>query len=456
MPTKLHRFVERYYTFLLIVILGFAFLTRFARLSYPSTYYFDERYHAVTARLMLHNNLMAFEWWHPPFEATSLDATTAIDWLHPPFAKYMQAFSMLLFGENSFGWRFSSAVVGVLVIYLTALLAEKLFKNKPIAILAAFLASLDGLLLVQSRIAMNDIHVTFFILLSFYLYLIALEKTRRTSLAAAWLPWLKVGGALGLAVATKWTGLFAVGIVAVSETSRAIWYYSHTKHKPSLKLQLTSALRWVFCFFLVPSLMYVASYAQMFIQGKDLTHFWQLHREIWAYQTQYKASHTYQSKPLQWWLNDRPVWMFVSREQEGFIENIYAFGNPILLWLGVVVTCITAVWIFNRRKKTNEDIRLLWLWLSYLFLWVPWQFAPRMMFFYHYTPAVPLMCILIAFWLFSFWHSTKISSQIKTLLIFAVLGFCVLFFVLWYPHWTAISVPTWWADSLYFWRASWK
>jgi dolichyl-phosphate-mannose--protein O-mannosyl transferase len=194
----------------------------------------------------------------------------------------------------------------------------------------------------------------------------------------------------------------------------------------------------------------------MFLQGRNLAYFWQLHREIWAYQTLYKPTHAYNSKPLQWWLNDRPVWMYVNHPEPGFVENIYAFGNPVVLGLGVVATSVTALWFLRNRFKVKRDTPILWLWLNHLFLWVPWQFAPRMMFFYHYTPAVPLLCIVIALWLFYFWQLSQISSQIKTLLISLVLCSSLFIFVLWYPHWTAIAVPTWWADTVYFWRSSWK
>src|SRR5258708_3911057 len=151
--------LKKNYWFLLSLIVIFAFISRVYRLNLPKEYIFDEVYHAVTAKLIRRNDPRAYEWWNPP-----LEPDTAVDWLHPPLAKYTQALGMDLFGENSFGWRISSAVFGTLVIIATAFLADELFKSKKIALLSAFLAACDGLLLTQSRIAMNDIHVTFFIL----------------------------------------------------------------------------------------------------------------------------------------------------------------------------------------------------------------------------------------------------------------------------------------------------
>lgn len=162
MKSKLYQ----YRAVLLLAILAFAFFTRMYRLHQPSQYIFDEVYHAVTAKLISRNDKRAFEWWNPVPEPD-----TAVDWLHPPLAKYTQAIAIRSFGENSFGWRFSSVLFGVLVIVMVYHLAYKLFRDYRVALLSAVIASLDGLLLVQSRIAMNDIHVTFFILLTLYNYL---------------------------------------------------------------------------------------------------------------------------------------------------------------------------------------------------------------------------------------------------------------------------------------------
>src|SRR3990167_9773187 len=126
----------------LIIILAWSFITRFYRLDQPPIYIFDEVYHVVTAKLMAVNDNRAFEWWNPPPEPN-----TAVDWLHPPLAKYSQAISIRIWGANSFGWRFSSAIFGVGVILLTYTLAKLAFAREDLALLAAGLASLDGLLL---------------------------------------------------------------------------------------------------------------------------------------------------------------------------------------------------------------------------------------------------------------------------------------------------------------------
>ena len=276
----MQRFVERYYSPLLVLLIAIAFFSRLYRVHIPEKYMFDEVYHASTAKLIAHNDPRAYEW-----NAKSDEKDTAIDWLHPPGAKLLQAGSMFLLGETSFAWRLSSVVFGTLVILTTVWLAQALFEDKRLSLLAGVFAASDGLLLVQSRIAMNDIHVTFFILQTLLWYwLYRKKKLRKYFVAAAVMA--------GCAIASKWSGVFAIGVVGLFEVASV----QITQHRiknlrrilPNLGLLL-----------LIPAALYLASYGQMWLQGKPLSHFVELHKQIWAYQTTLTATHPYQSTALQ-------------------------------------------------------------------------------------------------------------------------------------------------------------
>lgn len=86
------------YKLLLFLILFFAFFTRFFRLDYPPTFYFDEVYNAFTTIEFIQGNIDAYEWFHiSPIEGT------AYGWTHPPLAKLMGSTGILIFGNNAFG-----------------------------------------------------------------------------------------------------------------------------------------------------------------------------------------------------------------------------------------------------------------------------------------------------------------------------------------------------------------
>jgi dolichyl-phosphate-mannose-protein mannosyltransferase len=506
--------IKKYKNLLLILILAFTFFTRTWRLDNPDKYVFDEVYHAVTAKLIAQDDHRAYEWWSPAPEPD-----TAVDWLHPPLAKYTQAFFINYFGENSFGWRFSSVIFGVMVVGAVYVLSKTLFKDKPyqenVSLLAAFLTSLDGLILTQSRIAMNDIHVTFFILLTLIFYLRHRQNLQSPPLSAnkfkTWiLKWrylILSGLSAGLAVGTKWSGIFVLGFIGLWEGVSLIFntFKNQNKNKLLWKDFITKNLIIFSSLIIVPIIVYILSYSHMFIQGKSLicnqqksvtnfcyfekidfknwhwegyiSHFQMLHRQIWHYQTNLEATHTYQSRPWQWFLNLKPVWFHVKYLSESNqIANIYAFGNPALFWIGDIAIIITLLallnggiyWLIHKFKsqplklKNNLYVSLVFLMGAYFITWLPWQLSPRIMFFYHYTPAVPLLSINLAFWLVKLTHNKTLSKikysklNLGQLITGLIILMIIIAFLIWYPHWTALPVSKDFANQVYFYLSSWK
>jgi len=525
---KVKKFLDSKYLILLGCICLFAFVSRLYRVGDIQGYVFDEVYHAITAKLIHRNDPRAYEWWNPPVEVN-----TAVDWLHPPLAKYTQAFGMFVFGETPLGWRISAVFFGTGVIFLTAELARFLFKNKALALLAALLASFDGLLLTQSRIAMNDIHVTFFILLAMLCYAwyrtllehkISAQSEKHVTQRRLDLSLVLAGVVAGTAMGTKWSGLFALTLIWIWESSFLLTRLQLLA--PSTPQKLRQIFKRVGALVILPFVVYVLSYTHMFLQGKTLvclgnsveqgkcycdqtssswvnvmktisggdgkswealearggckrliSHFSELHNQIWWYQTTLKATHAYQSRPLQWFLDLRPVWFYVNYGQNT-TANIYAQGNPLLFWIGDVFVLITvgvlsvqAATVLSTRLKTKKYNplislqqtiitmtnvqdkvgRLFFLTIAYFIVWLPWEASPRIMFFYHYTPAIPLLAILLAYWL------VKLSKYPlgKILLVAAVFVIGITFFIF-YPNWTGLPVPTQFANTIYFALKSWK
>src|SRR3989338_3933898 len=107
----------------IFLILLLALFTRFWRLDTPNTYYFDEVYHAFTAKEMLAGNPAAWEFWNTP------PAGFAYEWTHPPLAKLFMALGMMIYGVGPFGWRFFGALAGVGIIIAVYLISLKLFKS---------------------------------------------------------------------------------------------------------------------------------------------------------------------------------------------------------------------------------------------------------------------------------------------------------------------------------------
>jgi len=383
-------------------ILLFAAITRLFDLGSPSSEYFDEVYHAFTAKVILHGDPKAWEWWNTP------PTGFAYEWTHPPVAKLGMVLGMLVFGENSFGYRIPGALLGIGSVLLVYLLAVQIFKDEAVGLLSAAAFSLDGLTLVMSRIGMNDSYLLFFSLLAIYLYL-----RDKNFLSAIF---------FGLAVASKWSAIWAIpifGIIFLSRKKKLSWSYV-----------------W---FFVLPLAVYLGSYFDMFLTGHNLSIWWGMQEQMWWYHTGLKATHSYSSMWWSWPFLIRPIYLYTSDEVMGMVARIYAMGNPFIFWFGLV--SILASFVYSYLEK-NKNLALVVF--SYLIFFTPWALSPRIMFLYHYLPSIPFMCIAIGYIL------RRFPKLISTYLFI-----CLLAFIYFYPHWAGLQIPLW-LDKSYYWVASWR
>lgn len=473
-------------TILLSSILLLSYSLRLWRVAVPDTYYFDEVYHAFTAAYYAANMPQAYEWWHQAPEGV------AFEWLHPPLAKLIQGLSIFLLGDYSFAWRLPSVIFGVLVVAAVYHLAQVLFKDRWLSLLSALFASIEGLLIVQSRIAMNDIFVTLFMLLAFARYYHFRFSHPRGQLDLRW--FLETCLLLGLAISSKWSAVFAWATIWFVEAinSRPVsikplqlvvgWFLTWfglpailvllmaSNHEvlfqdtpfwltyalvvvlaihliSSLLLPSAQRLR-LYALGLIPVVVYVASFGQFWLQSRDsnLTIFRQLHHQIVWYQTHLEATHPWQSTPVEWLLNLKPVWFYVDY-QEGVTGHIFALANPVIAWIGPIALLVLLVW---RQKIRRPGI--LYLSLIYLAVWLPWIVSPRIMFYYHYTPAMALLCVGLAALVRRMYltgHNLLVGLSLTLVLLVVAAS---LFF---YPMWTGLMLPnSWW--EYYFWFDSWR
>ncbi len=382
--------------------MAFAFFSRVYQLGSPGKEYFDEVYHAFTARLMLKGDPKAWEWWNPH------PAGFAYEWSHPPLAKLGMQVGMLVFEENAFGWRFPAAVLGTLSVLLVYLLAKEVFKDELVSLFSALVFSLDGLFLVASRIGMNDVYVLFFSLLSVYLFV--KDKLFFSALA------------LGLAFSSKWSALWVLPVLFSS------FFVFKKKIKPSYL--------W---FLVLPPLIYIATYTQMFLTGHSFDIFWGVQKQMWWYHTGLKATHPYTSPWWSWPFLLRPIWLYTNSFPGEKVANIYFFGNPLVFWFGFLAVFYSLYVSWKEGFK-----KLAWIVFSYFIFFVPWAASPRIMFLYHYLPSVPFMSIALAF---------ALRRNLKSAWIFFVLAF--LMFVYFYPHLIGTPVPRV-LDNSYYWFSGWR
>lgn len=386
---------------LLVAILVFSLTVRLVRLEVPQKDYFDEIYHAFTARQMLAGDPKPWHW------SSAHPEGYAYEWTHPPLAKEIMAGSMALFGVNPFSWRLPGALSGVLIIYATYLIAKKLFKSRDVAILAALAISLDGLVLTMSRIGTADTYLVAFAMVSIYFFL-----RGNDFLSSVF---------LGLSAATKWSTLWLLPLFAIIFLT--------------MRREIKYSLLW---FIVVPVLIYLLSYIPMFNFGHNLETFWGMQKQMWWYHSGLDATHPYTSPWWSWPIMGRPVYLY-QNYSDGIVENIYALGNPFFFWAGLA-SMIYSVYLLVKERSAALFVIVF----GYFVLFAPWALSPRIMFVYHYLPSLPLMAIGLGYIL---------RRYPKTIL--PVFGLLLMAFVYFFPHWTAIPVGEW-LDKSYYWFSSWR
>jgi len=228
-----------------LLVTAFGAFLRFNRLRVPRAIVFDEPYYVKDAWSILQHGV---EWCTVTKPGASDYANQLIQAGHtnifatcpgggrgeyvvqPEMGKLLIAVGEWMFGLNSFGWRFSSALFGSLAILLICRIARRMTRSTLLGCVAGLLMALDGLEFVLSRTGILDIFLMFFVLAAFGCILIDRDVSRaqlaervarregghlgpkfgiRTWRVAA-------GIFLGLAVATKWNAAwYIIGFAAL-------------------------------------------------------------------------------------------------------------------------------------------------------------------------------------------------------------------------------------------------
>ncbi|HEX7835586.1 MAG TPA: phospholipid carrier-dependent glycosyltransferase, partial [Pseudolysinimonas sp.] len=218
------------------VVMVVATLLRLVGLEHPHALVFDETYYVKDAWTLSHlgyeskwpaDSELAFINGH-----TDIYLDTASFAVHPPIGKWIIAAGLAVFGaDSSFGWRIAVAISGILLVLVTMLIAQRLFRSTLLAVIAGGLMAIDGNAIVLSRVAVLDSMLALFALLGVGAVLLDRPHTERR--LAAWVaddpsrrassgpafwnrPWLLAAGvAFGLASGVKWSGLYFLAVFAL-------------------------------------------------------------------------------------------------------------------------------------------------------------------------------------------------------------------------------------------------
>ncbi len=389
-------------------LLGFLFVFGFFvfwRLGFPAVPYFDEVYHVPSARNLL--NLSAYS-----------------DLAHPPFGKLLMAWSISLFGDHSWVWRFPSAVFGMGTLIVLFLLTARLTASRNIALLTTVLIGLDGMHLVQSRAAMLNTTMFFFMWLSL---LLLIYNHQRAKGPVRWL-YILSGLSIGLAVSTRIVAAMMLPILAITH---AQMFCRRTGRWPlDLRLLLEIALYWG----LLPLAVYEAAWFLVIpqIENKTLIDGWRSQNIMVNYHVHLKAGHNSGSAWWSWPFMIEPAWFDFRMFGKYTVAGVIALGNPAVYWM-TLPAMFYSFFLYIKRHDLLHGSLLV----GFLLLWLPCSFMHRVQFLHYYETAVPFVLISMALLLRDLWRQGP-AGRLAVTFYFCVV---VILFVYWLPLWTDLPIP---------------
>ena len=397
-------------------ILTFALSIRLWRLSLPTGYIFDEVYYAKNANSLLSS-------------AVELDAQGQAEFVvHPPFGKWLIAIGIRFFGNEEFGWRFASAIFGTLSILLIYLIVKKLFNSEFLSITASLLMAFDGLNLVMSRVALLDIFLMFFILLSIY-FLITNNL------------WLS-GSAIGLAISIKWSAAFLIPLVILF-----VVIYN--------KVTFRNLYKVISQFTLLPISIYFASWSGWIFSSQGwarqsesnvFASLWNYHLQILDFHQGLDDKHAYQANPWSWLVLGRPTSFYYESPSdcgaEKCAQEILAIGTPLLWWISIFAVAITFGFLVTKLERAAAIILL-----GFAGTYLPWFFIQSRTTFYFYS--ISILPFLILALIYCFNQLLNIANYKKYIISFVIL--VAINFIYFLPIYLGISIPySQWLSRMWF------
>ena len=402
------------------VIALIAGLMRFDRLGVPSGYVFDETYYAKEAA--------EFITYGVEYNTEDQQAQFVV---HPPVGKWVIALGQLMFGNDSFGWRFSVAVLGTLAVFLIARIGRRLFRSLVLGATAAVLLATDGLAFVLSRVALLDGILMFFLLAAFGALLVDRDRSRErladlaeaglgTSIVGPWLglrPFrLLAGLMLGLAVATKWNGVWFIAAFGLM----TVWWDVDARRlagvpRPYVGALFRDAVPAFLSLVVVSVLAYISSWAGWFTAGdrayhryvgtgpgwlpEPLANLWVYHQQMLDFHRGLDRFHAYRSHPWSWIVVGRPVSMDYTGVDRGHLgceaercsRAILGIGTPMLWWGGVIaLAALVLVWLGRRDWRAGAIL------VGFGAGWLPWfAFADRTQYYFYAIVMLPFTILAV-------------------------------------------------------------
>ncbi len=468
-------------------------VVRFQNLGFPTdegTPVFDEKHYVPQAWQMLRNGGYEDNYGYELI-------------VHPPLAKQLIAIGEWIFGYDGWGWRFSAALAGTLIVVLTVVIARRLTRSTLLGGLAGVLVIADGVLHLQSRMGMLDIFIALFVLAAFGCLLRDRDQVRERFAVAVREGWAEAspygprlgfrwwrfgtGVLLGLATAVKWSGAywviaFALLCLAFDVSARK----AAGVRRPWAGVLRRDLLPAAFALGVVSVGVYLSSWWAWFASETATDrHYVEIEnvgsgafgfvpdalRSLVLYtlnvldfhsglSTPEGDPHPWESKPWTWPMGLRPMLYYYESGEHvtgcGTSECVSAtmlVGTPAMWWLALPLLAWT-LW----RAVFRADWRYAAVAVAYLAGLLPWFLnLDRQMYYFYATPLAPFLVLGLTLVLGQILGRARAGERRGTglLVVSLYVGLVVANFVWLWPilNGDAITHDRWQAEL---WLPSWR
>lgn len=400
---------------LLCALFALGALTHFLFIWHPAEVVFDEVHYGKAVNGYLRGQ--SFFTGHPPLGVQMLTLGAWLGQYHPHF-------SFDNIGEKMTDYSFIAVrcmanLAGALIPLAVYFFMRSLKLSRKIAFLTALILVFDNALLVQSHYILIDAFLILFGFLGLAFFMTS--RNRQYS----W-PYLVAAGIfLGLGCAVKWTALSFVmfcGVLALVDLFTLLF----KKHfKASVKFVIKPLLGLV----ILPLIIYFgvfcvhikllpnpgngdAFWSQQYKTGEKniVAKFIEFNRT--SYETNVKgmtSGHPNASKFYTWPFMLRAVFYWVNGD-----AKIYLLGNPVIWWGSTVAVFIAMAFFFG---KLWEDRIIRLLLLGYVVNILPFLSVHRVLFLYHYLPALIFAVAIMVYLISKLKNSKKVFIALLALII---------------------------------------
>jgi dolichyl-phosphate-mannose-protein mannosyltransferase len=295
---------------------------------------------------------------------------------HPPLGKLFIVGGIDALGDNPWGWRVPSIIMGTIGIVLFFFICRRLGMSRRATNIATFLLAFENFTFLMASVAMLDV---FFVTLTLAFFLLYLYRQ-----------YIFSGLVIGLAATAKLFAAMATPPLLIH------WLFTKTKHTRwfilTVVLAPLSFIGWMALFDFAIS----RTFQNPLLRIKEML-------SLSGSLTFYKTPHPALSRPWEWLLSYKPMAFWYPNHYTGTVSlDIWLVMIPVVLYM------------LYRAAKRNDAGLFGFAWFFGTFvLWIPISILTnRVSFVFYFYPTIGALCLGLGLGLHEAleWASSRVNK----------------------------------------------